>query len=99
LNGIAAAVKVRVVRYHLLRASGSIRKIGVCLGLLAFSYLMAALANAAPVTQPALVSPFERGRVIVLTPTQPQDPATIPVDPPVARPEPAPVPTSAVQTI
>lgn len=75
----------------MLRAAGTIRTIGVCLALLAASYLASALANASPVSQPALTGPHSRGRVIVLAPAQPQSPApaATPFEVPAAGPEPA----------
>jgi hypothetical protein len=87
------------VRYHLLRATGTLRTIGVCLGLLGLSYVAAALVNAAPVTQPVLVGPFERGRVIVLTPAQPQPSDALPIEVHAAQPAPAPAATPSFRTL
>jgi hypothetical protein len=64
------------VRYHLLRMSVRIRNIGVCLALLAASYLASGLINASPITRPQLVGPRSRGVIVAprALPVQDQQP-------------------------
>jgi hypothetical protein len=69
------------VRYHTLRHAATIRKIGVFVGCLAGSYVVAALINASPVIQPVIIS---SPRVIVIAPP-PSEQA--PVQVPAWRPE------------
>lgn len=72
------------MRYHTLRHAATIRKIGVFVGCLAGSYVVAALINASPVIQPAITS---SPRVIVVAPPdasgEPADASEIPA----SRPE------------
>ena len=69
-----------IVRYHVLRATATFKKIGLCIGFLAASYTAAALINASPVIQPALKS---NPRIIVVSPPTTPDEAPLPT----SRPE------------
>jgi hypothetical protein len=72
------------VRYHALRYAATIRNVGVLVGCLAVSYVVAALINASPVIQPVITS---GPRVIVVAPPDGAEGLVVPADVPAWRPE------------
>jgi hypothetical protein len=72
------------VRYHALRYAATLQKVAVLVGCLAGSYVVAALINASPVIQPAIIS---SPRVIVVAPPDAAEGSVVPADVPAWRPE------------
>jgi len=75
------------VRYHVLKAGVTIRNIGVCLALVAGSYLASGLVNASPVTQPEMSGPRSRGVIVTPAPAALERPTPAPDRPALNRSE------------